>query len=262
LKRVALLVQYDGSHYSGWQKQKNATTVQEILERALLKITNHTVKTFAAGRTDAGVHALSQVCDFETTVKRNDKDWINGINSNLPSTISVKDIFKVPDTFNSRFSAIERKYAYVIYNSKNKPLFLERNTYWVRNSLDIGLMKEQLQSFKGEKDFSSFRSSNCNSKNPVKTVKDINLTRFNDFIIITIIANAFLQNMVRIMVGTLIDIAKNENNMSIQDILDKKDRKIAGKTAPACGLFFLGPKYPDELQLNTCEENIFDRYKI
>ena len=123
-------------------------------------------------------------------------------------------------------------------------------------------MKEQLQSFKGEKDFSSFRSSNCNSKNPIKTVKDINLATFNDFIIITIIANAFLQNMVRIMVGTLIDIAKNENNMSIQDILEKKDRKIAGKTAPACGLFFLGPKYPDELQLNTCEENIFDRYKI
>ena len=144
----------------------------------------------------------------------------------------------------------------------NKPLFLEKNTYWVRNSLDIDLMKEQLQSFKGKKDFSSFKSSNCNSKNPIKTVKDINLTTFNDFIIITIIANAFLQNMVRIMVGTLIDIAKNENNMSIQDILDMKDRKIAGKTAPACGLFFLGPKYPDELQLNTCEENIFDRYKI
>ena len=123
-------------------------------------------------------------------------------------------------------------------------------------------MKEQLQSFKGEKDFSSFRSSNCNSKNPIKIVKDINLIKFNDFIIITIIANAFLQNMVRIMVGTLIDIAKNENNMTIQDILDKKDRKIAGKTAPACGLFFLGPKYPDELKLNTCEENIFDRYKV
>ena len=146
-----------------------------------------------SGRTDAGVHALSQVCDFETTAKRSNEEWLNGINSNLPSTISVKDIFKVPDTFNSRFSAIERKYAYVIYNSKNKPLFLERNTYWVRNSLNIEMMKKQLRSFKGEKDFSSFRSSNCNSKNPIKTIKDINLTTINDFIIITIIANAFLQ---------------------------------------------------------------------
>ena len=255
-------MEYDGTSFSGFQSQKNVPTVQDSIEEALKKITNQNCRINYSGRTDAGVHALSQVCDFETTVKRTDEEWINGINSNLPSTISVKDIFKVPKTFNSRFSAIERKYSYVIYNSKNKPLFIEKNTYWVRNSLDIDLMKEQLQSFKGEKDFSSFRSSNCNSKNPIKIVKDINLIKFNDFIIITIIANAFLQNMVRIMVGTLIDIAKNENNMTIQDILDKKDRKIAGKTAPACGLFFLGPKYPDELKLNTCEENIFDRYKV
>ena len=260
--RLAFTLEYDGTSFSGFQSQKNVPTVQDSIEEALKKITNQNCRINYSGRTDAGVHALSQVCDFETTVKRTDEEWINGINSNLPSTISVKDIFKVPKTFNSRFSAIERKYSYVIYNSKNKPLFIERNTYWVRNSLDIDLMKEQLQSFKGEKDFSSFRSSNCNSKNPIKIVKDINLIKFNDFIIITIIANAFLQNMVRIMVGTLIDIAKNENNMTIQDILDKKDRKIAGKTAPACGLFFLGPKYPDELKLNTCEENIFDRYKV
>ena len=260
--RLAFILEYDGTDFSGFQSQKDVPTIQDSVEDALKKITNKNTRINYSGRTDAGVHALSQVCDFETSINRNNKEWINGINSNLPSTISVKDIFKVPNSFNSRFSAIERKYSYVIYNSKNKPLFLERNSYWVRNSLDIDLMKKQLQSFKGEKDFSSFRSSNCNSKNPIKTVKDINLTTFNDFIIITIIANAFLQNMVRIMVGTLIDIAKNENNMSIQDILDKKDRKIAGKTAPACGLFFLGPKYPDELQLNTCEENIFDRYKI
>ena len=260
--RLAFTLEYDGTSFSGFQSQKNVPTVQDSVEEALKNITNQNCRINYSGRTDAGVHALSQVCDFETTVKRTDKEWINGMNSNLPSTISVKDIFKVPDTFNSRFSAVERKYSYVIYNSKNKPLFLERNTYWVRNSLDIDQMKEQLQSLKGEKDFSSFRSSNCNSKNPIKTVKDINLATFNDFIIITIIANAFLQNMVRIMVGTLIDIAKNENNMTIQDILEKKDRKIAGKTAPACGLFFLGPKYPDELQLNTCEDNIFDRYKI
>ena len=237
--RLAFTLEYDGTSFSGFQSQKNVPTVQDSVEEALKKITNQNCRINYSGRTDAGVHALSQVCDFETTVKRNDKDWINGINSNLPSTISVKDIFNVPDTFNSRFSAIERKYSYVIYNSKNKPLFLERNTYWVRNSLDIDLMKEQLQSFKGEKDFSSFRSSNCNSKNPIKIVKDINLIKFNDFIIITIIANAFLQNMVRIMVGTLIDIAKNENNMTIQDILDKKDRKIAVKLHLHVDFFFL-----------------------
>ena len=122
-------------------------------------------------------------------------------------------------------------------------------------------MKKEMKSFVGKNDFSSFRSSSCNSKNPIKTIKDIDLRTFNDFIIITVIANAFLHNMVRIMVGTLVDIAKKENNMSIRDILEKKDRSIAGKTAPASGLFFLGPRYPDEFKVNTCEKDIFDRYK-
>ena len=135
--RLAFTLEYDGTSFSGFQSQKNVPTVQDSVEEALKKITNQNCRINYSGRTDAGVHALSQVCDFETTVKRTEKEWINGINSNLPSTISVKDIFKVPDTFNSKFSAIERKYAYVIYNSKNKPLFLERNTYWVRNSLNI-----------------------------------------------------------------------------------------------------------------------------
>ena len=167
--RLAFTLEYDGTSFSGFQSQKNVPTIQDSVENALKKITNKNCRINYSGRTDAGVHALSQVCDFETTAKRSNEEWLNGINSNLPSTISVKDIFKVPDTFNSRFSAIERKYAYVIYNSKNKPLFLERNTYWVRNSLNIEMMKKQLRSFKGEKDFSSFRSSNCNSKNPIKT---------------------------------------------------------------------------------------------
>ena len=169
--RLAFILEYDGTDFSGFQSQKDVPTIQDSVEDALKKITNKNTRINYSGRTDAGVHALSQVCDFETNIKRSNKEWINGINSNLPSTISVKDIFKVPNSFNSRFSAIERKYSYVIYNSKNKPLFLERNSYWVRNSLDIDLMKKQLQSFKGEKDFSSFRSSNCNSKNPIKTVK-------------------------------------------------------------------------------------------
>ena len=142
--RLAFTLEYDGTSFSGFQSQKNVPTIQDSVEEALKKITNQNCRINYSGRTDAGVHALSQVCDFETTVKRNDKEWINGMNSNLPSTISVKDIFKVPNSFNSRFSAIERKYSYVIYNSKNKPLFLERNTYWVRNSLDIDLMKKQL----------------------------------------------------------------------------------------------------------------------
>ena len=163
--RLAFSLEYDGTDFSGFQSQKNAPTIQDNLEDALRKITNENNRLTYSGRTDAGVHALSQVCDFETNIERSNEDWINGINSNLPSTISVKDIFKVPDTFNSRFSAIERKYSYVIYNSSNKPLFIDRHIFWVRNNLDIQLMKKEMKSFVGKNDFSSFRSSSCNSKN-------------------------------------------------------------------------------------------------
>ena len=205
---------------------------------------------------------MSQVCDFETNIDRNKKNWLNGLNSNLPSSIAVKDIFEVPADFNSRFSAIERKYAYLIYNSDKKPLFFEKHSHWITNKLNTVLMEEELKKFIGKKDFSSFRSSNCNSNNAIKTVNDVSLKTINNFIIITIVANAFLQNMVRIMVGTLIDIAKKENSMSIEEILDKKNRSFAGKTAPACGLFFLGPSYKDELKIKSCEKSIIERLKI
>jgi tRNA pseudouridine38-40 synthase len=205
---------------------------------------------------------MSQVCDFETNIDRNKKNWLNGLNSNLPGSLAVKDIFEVPADFNSRFSAIERKYAYLIYNSDNKPLFFEKHAHWITNKLNTVIMEEELKKFIGKKDFSSFRSSNCNSNNAIKTVNDVSLKTINNFIIITIVANAFLQNMVRIMVGTLIDIAKKENSMSIEEILVKKNRSFAGKTAPACGLFFLGPSYKDELKIKSCEKSIIERLKI
>ena len=167
----------------------------------------------------------------------------------------------MPIDFNSRFSAKERKYSYVIYNSKNKPLFFDRFSHWVTNKLDIDIMINQLQMFKGEHDFTSFRSSRCNSKNPIKTISNVDIQKINNFIIITISANAFLQNMVRIMVGTLIDIAKKENNFSISEIIMKKDRSFAGKTSPSSGLFFLGPTYLDNLGIDSLESSIFDRLK-
>ena len=260
--KLGFTVEYDGTTYSGFQSQKNVLTVQGCIENALKKVTKEDIRINYSGRTDAGVHAISQVCDFETNIDRNKKNWLNGLNSNLPGSIAVKDIFEVPADFNSRFSAIERKYAYLIYNSDNKPLFFEKHAHWITNKLNTVIMEEELKKFIGKKDFSSFRSSNCNSNNAIKTVNDVSLKTINNFIIITIVANAFLQNMVRIMVGTLIDIAKKENSMSIEEILDKKNRSFAGKTAPACGLFFLGPSYKDELKIKSCEKSIIERLKI
>ena len=259
--KLAFTLEYDGTDFSGFQSQKNSITIQDYIERAIEKITNTKTRINYSGRTDAGVHALSQVFDFQTEIKREDENWIKGINSNLPKSIAVRRVFNVPDDFDSRFSAIERRYSYVIYNSKNKPLFFDTFSYWVTNNLEINIIKTQLNMFLGQHDFSSFRSSSCNSKNPNKNVSYVDVKTIDNFIIITVAANAFLQNMVRIMVGTIIDIAKNENNMTIEDIIKKKDRTFAGKTAPAKGLFFLGPKYKDELNIDTFEMNILDRLK-
>lgn len=259
--KIAATLEYDGTKFSGFQRQNNAITIQQHLEEALNKITSENIVINYSGRTDAGVHAISQVFDFETNISREDSSWIKGINSNLPRSIGVKKIFNVPNNFDSRFSAIERKYSYVIYNSMSKPLFFDDYCHWITNKLDKALLLDQLNMFLGAHDFSSFRSSNCNSRNPVKTIHNVDLKTYENFIIITVTANAFLQNMVRIMIGTLIDIAKYENDFSVKDILKKNDRSFAGKTAPAKGLFFLGPKY-NEINTQTMENNLLDRFKI
>ena len=260
--RLAFTLEYDGTDFSGFQLQKNAITIQEHLEKAIKKITATDIKINYSGRTDAGVHAISQVFDFETEIKRDDNSWIRGINSNLPKSIAVKNIFHVPTDFNSRFSALERRYAYVIYNSTNKPLFFDKFSHWITNEIDLDEMQIQLEMFLGEHNFTSFRSSSCNSKNPIKKVTFVDMKTIDNFIIVTIAANAFLQNMVRIMVGTLIDIAKQENKLSVMDILKKEDRSYAGKTLPASGLFFLGPSYKENLNIESLEHNLFDRLKI
>ncbi len=259
--KIAATLEYDGTKFSGFQRQNNAVTIQEHLEEALNKITNENIVINYSGRTDAGVHAISQVFDFETNIDRDNSSWIKGINSNLPRSIGVKKIFEVPNNFDSRFSAIERKYSYVIYNSCSKPLFFDDYCYWVTHKLDKEIILDQLNMFLGTHNFSSFRSSNCNSRNPVKTINYVDLKTHENFIVITVTANAFLQNMVRIMIGTLIDIAKYENKLSVQDILEKYDRSFAGKTAPAKGLFFLGPKY-NEIKTQTMENDLLDRFKI
>ena len=260
--RLAFTLEYDGTDFSGFQLQKNAITIQEHLEKAIKEITATDIKINYSGRTDAGVHAISQVFDFETEIQRDDNSWIRGINSNLPKSIAVKNIFHVPTDFNSRFSALERRYAYVIYNSTNKPLFFDKFSHWITNEIDLDKMQIQLEMFLGEHNFTSFRSSSCNSKNPIKKVSFVDMKTIDNFIIVTIAANAFLQNMVRIMVGTLIDIAKKENKFSVMDILNKEDRTYAGKTLPASGLFFLGPSYAENLKIESLEHNLFDRLKI
>jgi tRNA pseudouridine38-40 synthase len=259
--RLAFITEYDGSGFSGFQRQKNAISIQQNLEEVIEKITQEEKVINYAGRTDAGVHALSQVFDFTTDIIREEKNWIDGINSNLPDTIAVTKMFKVPDDFHSRFSAIERSYTYVVYNSRSKPLFFDNWSHWDNNNLDLDVLSQQAKMFIGKHDFTSFRSSSCNSKNPVKTIRDIEIELYDKFIFISIHANAFLHNMVRIMIGTLLDIAKGEINLSIDEILLKHDRSYAGKTVSAKGLFFLGPKYDLKFNIISPTEHLLDRFK-
>jgi tRNA pseudouridine38-40 synthase len=260
--KLAFTTEYDGSAFSGFQRQKNADSVQQNIEEALEKITQNKVVINYAGRTDSGVHALSQVFDFETDLERPDKNWIDGINSNLVDSIAVSSISRVPNDFHSRFSAIERSYTYVIYNSRSKPLFFGNMSHRDNNKIDLDVLQQQSKMFLGSHDFTSFRSSSCNSKNPVKKVNMIDIESHDRFIFVTIKANAFLHNMVRIMVGTLLDIAKGEIDYSIEEILTKKDRSFAGKTLSAKGLFFLGPKYNSEFNIASPTNHLMDRFKI
>ena len=260
--KLAFTVEYDGGDFSGFQRQINAITIQEKIEDAIEVITKQKVSINYAGRTDAGVHALSQVFDFSTEIDRSESDWLNGINSNLPNSIQVKDVIDVPEEFHSRFLAKNRTYGYVIYNSRSKPLFFNNYAHWEKTPLDFEILESEGKTLLGTHDFSSFRSSSCSARNPIKDITSFKAEKFNNFIVLHITANAFLHNMVRIIMGTLVDISKNENKMTIKNIINAKDRNFAGRTLSAKGLFFLGPKYDDLYKITEPLNSVMDKLKI
>ena len=240
--RFVGICQYDGSNYSGFQSQKNSSSVQDQLELAISSIGRLEERINYAGRTDAGVHATGQVFDFLSNDPRETNQWLNGLNSLLPSDISVSFIQKAPDDFHSRFDAINRSYAYIIYNGKTQPIFLRDHVYWEKNEIDTEIMKIEAANLIGTHNFNSFRGSKCTAKNPIRTIKSIEIEKKDDFIIISLCANAYLYNMVRIIVGTLLEVSKGSKK-NMKTILNAQDRKIAGKTAQAQGLFFIGADY-------------------
>jgi tRNA pseudouridine38-40 synthase len=240
--RFVGICQYDGSNYSGFQSQKNASSVQDHIELAISSIGALEDRINYAGRTDSGVHATRQIFDFSTKDQRETTQWLKGINSQLPNDISVSYIQKAPDEFHSRFDAINRSYTYVIYNGKTQPIFLRDYIYWEKHEIDIEIMRAEAAHLIGTHNFNSFRGSKCTAKNPVRTLHSIDIEQRKNFIIISLCANAYLYNMVRIIVGTLLDMSKGSGKQ-MKTILNAQDRKIAGKTAQAQGLFFTGADY-------------------
>lgn len=248
--RIALLVEYDGSQYHGWQAQTGLKTVQSTLEHALAIVANHPVVIFAAGRTDTGVHATHQMVHFDSTEERSMRSWIHGVNSYLPKNIAVFWAKEMPDRFHARYSALSRRYCYVIYNSPVRPGLMQSNVTWQYRQLDHRLMQEASQYLLGEQDFTSFRSIECQSKTPMRCVESVKVSRYEDYVVIDIAANAFLHHMVRNIAGVLMVVGSGKKPAEwVKEVLEAKDRKLGAQTAPPYGLYLISVRYPDEFEM-------------
>ncbi len=246
MTRIALGVEYNGTGYSGWQKQSDIQTIQGTLEAALAKIADEPIELTCAGRTDAGVHAIAQVVHFDTTAVRPDRAWTLGTNTHLPPAISVHWVKEVDKEFSARFSALSRCYHYIIHNSVIRSALLASKVTWYYDPLDIEKMRLAAPYLLGEQDFSSFRSAECGSKTAMRNIKKIEITRQGDFVVIQIEANAFLHHMVRNIVGVLKRIGAGFNPpIWAKEVLEAKDRRQAAETAPADGLYLTDVYYPE-----------------
>jgi tRNA pseudouridine38-40 synthase len=250
MTRIAIGIEYDGTHYHGWQKQDEVLTIQHCVEAALSQVAGEVVAVTCAGRTDAGVHATLQVAHFDTDVTRVMRAWVWGANSFLPRDIRILWSATVAADFHARFSATARYYRYIIYNRPiNSAIYLKRAT-WCYRPLSEAIMNEAAQTLVGEHDFSSFRASDCQAKSPIRRIEYFKVERHNDFIILEVKANAFLHHMVRNMAGTLIAIGTGEQSpVWIREVLEKRDRRLAGMTADSAGLYLLGVDYPTDFGL-------------
>lgn len=248
--RLALGIEYDGTSFYGWQRQKEVPSVQQHLEAALSKIADQDIQVQCAGRTDAGVHATGQVVHFDTEVQRPERAWTMGLNANLPDSIAVKWVLEVGEEFHARFSATARRYRYIIYNNKLRSGILAKGVTHVYLPLDEQKMAEAAECLIGEHDFSAFRASNCQSKTPFRKVTDLSITRLGKYIIFDIQANAFLHHMVRNFAGSLITIGCGEQTPDwMEYLLNSKDRTQAAATAKPHGLYMVKVIYPDSFGL-------------
>jgi tRNA pseudouridine38-40 synthase len=239
MRNIKLTIEYDGTNYQGWQKQKDidVKTIQETLERAISLLTNEEIKVQGSSRTDAGVHAKGFIANFKTTTNIPEAKYREAINFRLPNDIAIIKSEEVEEDFNARYNAKGKTYSYTIINREIYPSIGRQYMYHVKKPLNIEAMKEACKHFLGTKDFISFMSSGSSVKTTIRTIEDLHIEKDNDIIKIYVTGDGFLYNMVRIIVGTLImvgrDSIKPEN---VKDIIEAKDRKKAGICVPAQGL--------------------------
>ena len=250
--KIALGVEYDGTHFCGWQIQPSQRTVQGCLIKALKKITNEELKVVAAGRTDSGVHAIQQVAHFETMASRSERNWVLGLNSNLPADMNVTWARPVTDDFSARFSALNRSYRYLIFNRVSRPSIHANKMWWIFSPLDIERMQAAADLLVGHHDFSAFRAKLCQAHSPFKTIEKITVTKEGDCIAIDVKAQSFLHHMVRNLVGVLVPIGEGRKPVEwATEVLESQDRAQGGITSPPDGLYFINVEYPEQYSLPT-----------
>jgi tRNA pseudouridine38-40 synthase len=245
LRNIRLVLAYDGTRYHGWQRQKNGLTIQAVIEERLQLITQSPVKLLASGRTDAGVHALNQVCNFKTPSKIPIDTLKRGLNALLPPDIFVKEAAVVPLEFHSRYGAKSKIYEYRILNRKNPDIF-RRNVLWhIRFPLNVETMSECLSVIRGTHDFSAFKSSGSANIDPVRTLQNNCIESDEDGVLRIIVAgDGFLRHMVRNIVGTLVEAGTGRMDLKrFVEVLESGDRQMAGTKAPPQGLFLVAVKY-------------------
>lgn len=251
MTRIVLAVEYDGSHFSGWQCQNEQRTVQDEVEKALSRIANQKIKVQCAGRTDTGVHALEQIVHFDAKCKRTLSNWTLGGNRNLPADVRILWTQSAIDDFHARFTAVARFYRYVILNRPINSALRYGRTSWCYASLDEVKMHDAAQALIGRHDFSSYRALSCQSVSPNRWVYFINVFRQGNEVIIELVANAFLHHMVRNIAGVLMAIGIGKQSVGwTQELLDIKDRRLGGITAPPYGLYLAGVYYPEKYNIN------------
>ena len=244
MTRMALGVCYDGSPWHGWQSQPSGNTIQDQLQRALSQFLAQPTSVICAGRTDTGVHALNQIVHLDSTANRTIESWVRGLNALLPPSISVRWAQPVDDEFHARFSALKRTYLYVLRLDRVRSPLLHAKVGWEYRSLDVAAMKRAAQCFVGQHDFSSFRSSECQAKSPVRDLSLLHIDEYSGFLLFQFEANAFLHHMIRNLMGALLYVGLGRMTVDeVADLILRKNRQFAPPTYAPDGLYLAQVNY-------------------
>ena len=244
MKRLAAGVCYRGGAYQGWQRQPTGATVQGCVERALSTFADVPIEVTCAGRTDTGVHGINQVIHFDTDIDREMSSWVRGTNRYLPEDVAIQWCVAVPDDFHARFSALGRRYTYVLLESPVRPAIEAGMVGWVFRPLDGLAMQQAAQLLLGEHDFSAFRSSQCQALSPIKHMRSLEIQRCGAYWRFDFDAGAFLHHMVRNIMGCLLAIGNGSHAVNwMAEVLHSRNRQLAAPTFAADGLYFAGPYY-------------------